>query len=212
MSSLTIEINAKCPAPARVRKILKFHRADFKGLDHQLDTYFRVPSGRPQYQSIEAKLRLGLPKLPLSNRKIKFGRLKLREGNIENALIYYKRVNRKSSKRCDSTLYPCSKTAGLKKVLAEALSVLVTVDKKREIYFIDNVKFHIDKVKSLGDFVEIEVFGKKSLAGMKKLMAQSAFYQKLLGIQKKDLVADSYSDQLIRLETIDRRLKTKSKK
>ena len=30
------------------------------------------------------------------------------------------------------------------------------MDKKREIYFIHNVKFHIDNVKNLGTFIEIE--------------------------------------------------------
>lgn len=34
---------------------------------------------------------------------------------------------------------------------------LVVVDKMREIYFIDNVKFYFDKVEGFGIFVEIEV-------------------------------------------------------
>jgi adenylate cyclase class IV len=70
MSSLSLEIKARCPDPSRIRAILKTHKARFKGLDCQIDTYFRVPSGR----------------------------LKLREGNIENALIYYKRADQKNSK------------------------------------------------------------------------------------------------------------------
>ena len=167
-----IEIKARCPDPVRVRAILKTQRAVFKGLDHQIDTYFFVPSGR----------------------------LKLREGTIENALIYYKRGDQKNSKRCDSTLFPCSKKAPLKKVLTKALGVLSVVDKKREIYFIKNAKFHIDRVKKLGNFVEIEVFG--SAKTIVKLKRQCACYQKLLRIRAKDLVADSYSDQSLRIKTI----------
>jgi predicted adenylyl cyclase CyaB len=167
---ITIEIKARCSDPARVRAILRSRKARFKGLDHQVDTYFRVPEGR----------------------------LKLREGNIENALIYYKRVDQKKSKRCDSMLFPCVKKTPLKKVLTEALGVLTVVDKKREIYFIRNVKFHIDRVKRLGRFVEIEVFGRGKTA---KLRGQCEFYKKLLGIKKHDLVADSYSDLLLRLQT-----------
>lgn len=30
------------------------------------------------------------------------------------------------------------------------------VEKSREIYFIDSVKFHLDSIQSLGDFIEIE--------------------------------------------------------
>lgn len=168
MSGISVEIKARCPDPVRVHDILRSHGAVFKGLDHQIDTYFRIPSGR----------------------------LKLRQGNIENALIYYERADQKSSKRCDSFLYPCVNGASLKKLLAEALGVLARVDKKRGIYFIRNTKFHIDRVKKLGNFVEIEAFGPARDA--QKLKRQCESYQELLGIRAKDLVADSYSDQLLR--------------
>ena len=168
MSFLSFEIKARCSDPARIRKILLVRGARFKGLDHQIDTYFRVPDGR----------------------------LKLREGNIEKALIYYKRIDRKNSKRCDSTLFHCSEKTPLKKILTRTLGVLTVVDKKREIYFIRNAKFHMDRVKRLGNFIEIEVFGPVRAAT--KLKKRCEFYQKLLGIRTKDLVADSYSDQLLK--------------
>jgi adenylate cyclase class IV len=181
MSSLSIEIKARCPDPSRVRKVLRSRGADFKGLDRQIDTYFRVPSGR----------------------------LKLREGNIENALIYYKRVDRKGSKRCDAVLWKPLEHRGqafsdclspmrpLKKILAASCGILAVVDKRREIFFIGNVKFHIDRVKGLGNFVEIEVFGAPRAAA--KLRKQCEFYRNLLGIRERDLLADSNSDQLLRL-------------
>ncbi|HNX68214.1 MAG TPA: class IV adenylate cyclase [Candidatus Omnitrophota bacterium] len=180
---ISIEIKARCSDPFRVRQILKSRQADFKGLDRQRDTYFRVPSGR----------------------------LKLREGRIENALIYYKRTDQKNSKKCDSVLWksPVPRGPGgseglsplrsLKKILEAAAGVLAVVDKRREIYFIRNVKFHIDRVKNLGDFVEIEVFGRSGKKNETVLRKQCEFFQKLLGIEKKDLLADSYSDQLLRL-------------
>ncbi len=167
-----MEIKARCSDPARVRAILRSRKARFKGVDHQRDTYFRVPEGR----------------------------LKLREGNLENALIYYKRADQKDSKRCDSILYENPDSSALKKVLAGALGVLIRVDKKREIYFIRNAKFHLDRVKGLGSFVEIEIFGARGKSGNGKLRRQCRFYQELLGIRATDLVADSYSDQLLRLK------------
>jgi predicted adenylyl cyclase CyaB len=87
---------------------------------------------------------------------------------------------------------------------------LAVVDKKREIYFIQNAKFHIDRVKKLGNFVEIEVFG-PAQAG-KRLKAECDLFQKLLGIRAKDLVRDSYSDQLLRQQTTNPTLRTKNKK
>lgn len=170
MNSISLEIKARCPDPVRTRNILRSRHAIFKGLDRQVDTYFRVPSGR----------------------------LKLREGNIENALIFYKRSDQKKSKQCDVSLHPCEKGTPLGEIFARTLGVLVEIDKKREIYFIKNAKFHVDRVKKLGDFVEIEVFGPaKSAVGLKK---KCKFYQKLLGVRTKDLVADSYSDQMLKLK------------
>lgn len=168
MGSLSLEIKARCSDPARIRAILKMHGARFQGLDRQRDTYFCVPHGR----------------------------LKLREGNIENALIFYRRDDQKRSKKCDATLFPCSKKTPLKKILTEAFGVLAVVAKKREIYFIKNVKLHVDCVEKLGTFVEIEVFGAKRCAS--KLKEQCELYQKLLGIQAKDLVANSYSDLILK--------------
>lgn len=184
MGRVSIEIKARCSAPARIRAILRTHKARFRGLDHQIDTYFCVPFRR---------------RTDSSNDLWRTGRLKLREGNIENALIYYKRDNQKNSKKCDATLFSCKKGSPLKNVLTQALGILITVDKKREIYFIKNIKFHIDRVKRLGNFVEIEVFGSERTTS--KLKAQCELYQKLLGIRARDLVADSYSDQLLRLQT-----------
>lgn len=175
MSFLSIEIKARCADPARIRSILRSRRAIFKGLDHQIDTYFRVPSGR----------------------------LKIREGNIENALIFYKRADQKKSKKCNAVIHSCEEETALKTILAETLGTLGAVDKKREIYFIQNAKFHIDCVKKLGNFVEIEVFGSAQAAA--KLGKQCEFYQTLLGIRSKDLVADSYSDQILRFENRKRK-------
>jgi len=170
VGSLSLEVKARCHDPAGVRRILISQGAVFKGLDRQIDTYFRIP----------------------------FGRLKLREGRIENALIYYQRADQKNSKKCDSILAACRNRAAVKEVLASTLGVLTVVDKQREIFFIKNTKFHIDRVKRLGRFVEIEVFGPRGARGEAKLRRQCEAYRRLLGIRKKDLLADSYSDQLLK--------------
>lgn len=170
MSHINIEIKAKHKNPDRVREILKSHNADFKGIDHQIDTYFRV----------------------------KDGRLKLREGNIENFLIFYSRSNQAGPKQSDVTLYKTTPDSSLKTALTQALGVLVVVDKKREIYFIDNVKFHIDEVKDLGSFVEIEAIDKEPSIGKDALLQQCNDYIKILEIEDENLLSESYSDMLIK--------------
>ncbi len=170
MAHINIEIKVKSRNSGKIRQILKSMKADYRGTDHQIDTYFKVSSGR----------------------------LKLREGNIENYLIHYNRENKKGPKQSDVILFKVSPDSSLKEILLKALDKLVVVDKQREIYFIKNVKFHIDKVKGLGVFVEIEEIDKNGLIGKKKLLEQCKNYMELFGIKKSDLVSCSYGDLLLR--------------
>lgn len=161
-----VEIKARCNNPDRIRKILDQNGADYKGTDHQIDTYFEVQDGR----------------------------LKLREGSIEKSLIYYLRPDSQSPKQSNINLAKLQETADIKEVLSTALPVWVTVEKQREIYFIDNVKFHIDEVQQLGSFVEIEAIDDDDTISEKKLQEQCEYYMQLLGISEEDLIANSYSD------------------
>ena len=166
---LNVEIKARCKDPGKIWDMLRSKAADFKGTDHQVDTYFNV----------------------------KQGRLKLREGNIENHLIYYRRDDVSGPKRSEVFLYD-NVDKSLKDLLLNALGVLVVVDKRREIYFIDNVKFHIDAVEDLGSFIEIEAIDKDGSIGAEKLKQQCEFYMRLFGIEDVDLVDVSYSDMIIK--------------
>lgn len=174
MPHINIEIKASCSDPGKVRGILESRGADFKGIDHQVDTYFNVPNGR----------------------------LKLRVGNIENNLIHYDRADEHGPKQSNVTLFPVPHNSPLKDVLTRSLGVLVVVDKHREIYFIDNVKFHIDEVQNLGFFVEVEAIDMNGNIGKEKLMEQCRTYLKLLGIEKTNLLAQSYSDMLLVKQTL----------
>lgn len=170
MSILNIEIKARCDQPDRIRNILREHHADFKGTDHQIDTYFDVPEGR----------------------------LKLRQGTIENNLIFYKRNNQSGPKASNINLVPAKHPEKLHTLLSNALGTQVVVDKKREIYFINNVKFHIDQVKELGSFVEVEAIDEDGTIGEEKLRDQCQKYLELFDISDGQLIAHSYSDMLLR--------------
>ena len=170
MPHINIEIKAKTTDQEKIREILKSNNADFKGVDHQVDTYFKVGSGR----------------------------LKLREGNIENHLIHYERENKGGPKKSLVILYKYSPNQNLKEILTKSLGVLAVVDKQREIYFINNVKFHLDRVVGLGTFVEIEAIDKDGSIENEKLLEQCNHYLNLLNISQKDLVEKSYSDLMLR--------------
>ncbi len=168
MKGVNVEIKARCGDPPRVRRALGALKADFKGTDRQIDTYFNVPRGR----------------------------LKLRQGTIENCLVFYERSDRKGPKTCGVRLVPTDVTSApaIKALLTAALGVRRVVDKRREIYFIGNVKFHIDKVRGMGTFVEIEAQDAGGRRGIPKLRAQCAHYLKQLGIEAGELISGSYAE------------------
>ena len=169
MAHINMEIKAKCAHFGRIKNVLKKQKADFKGLDHQIDTYFMTNTGR----------------------------LKLREGNIENCLIYYEREDKESPKKSNVVLYKNEPDSSLKELLSKSLGVMAVVDKKREIYSIGNVKFHLDKVRDLGSFVEIEAIDAFGNMGKERLQQQCQFYVNLFKLREEDLVSCSYSDLLL---------------
>lgn len=169
MQIKNVEIKARCADLEPIRKILRTQKARFVGRDDQTDTYFRVDGGR----------------------------LKLREGSIENALIYYRRDDKTGPKESDVRLFETEPNSALKSVLSKSLGVLVVVEKKREIYFIENVKFHLDEVAQLGSFVEIEAIDEYGSIGIEELDAQCNKYLTMFEIEETDLISNSYSDMLL---------------
>lgn len=173
MEHAIIEFKARCGDHARIREILKSKSARFVGEDHQVDTYFRVPQGR----------------------------LKLREGNIENSLVFYSRPNQSGPKQSDVTMSAVPAESDVKAVLSKALGIFVAVDKRREIYFVENVKVHLDRVEGLGEFVEVEAIGRQS--ELANLREQCEGFLREFGIGENDLLAGSYSDMMFSIPATD---------
>ncbi len=142
---------------------------EYKGVDHQVDTYF-----------VQLK-----------------GRLKLREGNIENSLIFYNRPNSPTAKLSKVILYKFDPNPALHAILSTLFETLVVVKKTRKIYFIDNVKFHFDQVSGLGEFIEVESIGKEGSHTIEELSKSTHFYQNYFGISEEQLIEMSYSDLLL---------------
>ena len=152
-------------------KLLTLHPT-FKGLDHQIDTYFNA----------------------------KQGRLKLREGNIENSLINYDRENISGSKESQIILYQHEPNVALKNILIRQLGVKIVVDKKRKIYFIDNIKFHFDLVENLGTFIEVEAIDNKEEFTIEELKQQCDKYFSFFELTEQNIIDKSYSDLIIELK------------
>jgi predicted adenylyl cyclase CyaB len=141
----------------------------FIGVDHQVDTYFNVTDGR----------------------------LKLREGNIENALIYYERPDTPGAKPADIILYKHNPDRSLKDILTKVHGIKNIVDKTRRIYFIENVKFHFDTVNELGTYVEVEAIDETGNIGSIRLKEQCKRYFLFFGLNTSDYISKSYSDLIL---------------
>ncbi len=166
---LDIEIKAKYADQKKARDILKTKKAKFLGKFNMQDTYFNV----------------------------KKGRLKARIGDIKDILIQYNRENKKHPKRSDFLVSVIDKNSNIIPSLKESLGIKVVVKKQREIYVLNNIRFHTDIVRGLGKFIEIEARGEKE-SELKTLRKQMKEWLELLGIEKKDLIAWSYSDLLLK--------------
>lgn len=170
---MNVEFKARCLDLESARTILLAQPGvHYRGEDHQIDTYYHAPNGR----------------------------LKSRRGSIENSLIGYTRENRAGVKQSDVHLSELSPQdlLNVHGALAATLGIRVVVDKRREIYFIDNVKFHLDRVDRLGTFIEVEAIDAHGTIGKARLQEQCDRYRELLGVSNTDMIDCSYSDLLER--------------
>jgi len=167
MKHLNYEFKARLKNEKLVHAVLKRLRARRVGTDHQVDTYFHVPAGR----------------------------LKVRQGRIENALIFYQRPDAPRARRATVATMLLPRRNSLREILAAGLGVLAVVKKRREIYFVGNVKIHLDRVRRLGKFLEVEAISRTG--DVKKIRAQARKFQKLFAVSSSDIVPQSYCDLIL---------------
>lgn len=169
MTFINIEIKARTKQHGTIREILTSQGAEFRGTEDQTDTYFKVQNGR----------------------------LKLRQGKSERSLISYQRKNTPGVRQSEFSIYSTENPELLYSMLSETVGVLVEVSKTREVYYIDNVKFHLDNVKGLRTFVEIEASNMYADKPVEELRRQCEKYVSLFGISEDEHVGVSYSDLLL---------------
>ena len=174
MNILNVEIKARIDEQQyrSIQEYLDHNHTSFKGLDRQSDYYFNTPQGR----------------------------LKLRIGNVETSLIYYERKESKDLKSSNIKLYkPVERPLELLETLKAAYGIKVEVIKSRLIYYIDNVKFHLDSINNLGTFCEIEAISIENRYSKSELRRSCSYYMGVLKIKKESLVSGSYSDLILSL-------------
>jgi homotetrameric cytidine deaminase len=167
-----IELKALDPDPARSLAVCRRLGAEDRGVLRQRDTYFRARSGR----------------------------LKLREEEPGGAvLIQYDRPDAAQARESRYRLTRVEDPDDLRASLDEALGTLVVVDKERHLFLWDGVRIHLDTVRGLGSFVELEGVAPpdSDLAPEQEKVAR---LQRELGID--EILTDSYSDRLLGAEAL----------
>lgn len=162
-----LEIKARLENAGVLRKRLAALGAQKQDTTRQVDTYFTVPKGR----------------------------LKLRVSAKDTAyLVYYERGETTQERWSRWQTYAVSDPRACKKLHEEAFGIKVVVDKKRTVYSYQNAQIHVDIVKGLGSFIEVEVEATNGDAQAKALMAKLL---EAFEVGRADLIRVSYSDLML---------------
>jgi predicted adenylyl cyclase CyaB len=124
------------------------------------------------------------------------GRIKLRElGPQRGQLVYYVREDISGPKHSEYKIFETNDPASLKLILTEAFGVCGVISKTRYLYMAGQTRIHLDDVKGLGKFMELEVVLRPDQTDAEgQAIAENLMQQ--LGIQEGDLIETAYMDML----------------
>ncbi|MEE8341099.1 MAG: class IV adenylate cyclase [Candidatus Neomarinimicrobiota bacterium] len=166
-----IEIKAKINDYKKVKRLVEDLCSNPIETEQQKDTFFNTPKGR----------------------------LKLRESDGTSAIMYYFRPNSHEPKQSDIALSFTDNSDTLKIVLDKSIGIRGIVVKKRILYKHGQTRIHLDDVKGLGKFIELEVVLKPDQTSNDGEIIAYKLMDKF-GIQKTDLIDVAYID-LIQLNS-----------
>jgi predicted adenylyl cyclase CyaB len=121
------------------------------------------------------------------------GLLKLRIENNKHTLIFYDR-NENSPKRWSDYHLLEFGHVNPHNFLKRFMDVLVIVSKKRELYLYKNTRIHLDAVKNLGHFLELET---RVVKGLKDAEVRFDRLLDLLKLKDKKEIRASYKNLLL---------------
>ena len=162
---LNLELKVKLDSHKEIKKLLKNIEADSVKTLNQKDIYYKINNGL----------------------------LKLRIENGEQSIIKYLRNEKGKDRFSDYEVLHFS-TGDTEKFFKELFKIETAVEKKRKLYMYDNTRIHLDKVKELGIFLELETLvinGKTDAKNrFKKIVG-------LLELNKYGEIRKSYRDLML---------------
>jgi homotetrameric cytidine deaminase len=163
-----VELKSRDPDPARTLELALKLGASDEGEIEQRDTYFGGSRAR----------------------------VKLREQTPgEDELIAYRRPDDDAARVSEYLRVPVPDAAALKEALDAAYGTKVVVAKRRRLLLWENVRIHLDEVKGLGSYMELEGLVDGDDDGPARARVERL--REELEIDAANLVAGSYSDLLL---------------
>jgi adenylate cyclase class 2 len=147
-----LELKIRCGSFTKIKKSLNEINAEFNGNLFQKDIYYKISKGL----------------------------LKLRIENGRQSLIKYLRDEKGKDRWSDFQVLDFSE-GDAEEVLRQIFNIEAIVEKKRLLYMYDNTRIHLDEVKGLGKFLELETLVLSGLSDAKKR------FKKLTGLLELDL-------------------------
>lgn len=166
-----IELKVAVKDFKEITNSLKKNQADFKGKFSQVDTYYNFKNKRLKIRGIDHKI---------------------------YQLITYYRYDQAGFKISDYTIkYLNQKELKYyKQHLGRLYGESVKVSKKRELWIYKNTRIHLDKIRGIGKFLELETVVNNSL-DFKNLEEEHRKIINLLHLSHYKKINKSYSDLLL---------------
>jgi predicted adenylyl cyclase CyaB len=166
-----VEIKARLRDLEAARRVALGLCARFEWEDRQVDTYFRVPRGR----------------------------LKLRESSLSGAeVIIYVRPDAAGPRRSDYAIIPAGDPVRLRWLLEQMLGVEAVVEKTRRLFVLGETRIHLDSVRGLGDYLELEaVHDAADPAAEAAARREVERLTAAFGFRDDELVAGSYRELIL---------------
>ncbi len=124
------------------------------------------------------------------------GRLKLRTFSEDRGeLIFYKRADESGPKECFYLISKTSEPSTLREALNLAYGAAGRVQKRRMVYLVGRTRIHLDRVKGLGNFLELEVVLEDSETSEDGVEEAKAILSRL-GVKDAQLTEGAYVDLL----------------
>lgn len=157
-------IKARVTSNKVVEEMLAQLHSIFVGIDHQTDIYFKVDRGK----------------------------LKLRQGTIENLITHYERTHEGDAEKTEVFRYDVNPSAKEIEHLKSTHHQIGVVQKERKIYFVNNIKVHLDKLLNGEEFIELEAIDRENKFTNEELKQQCLDLKNKLGIRESDQVQTGY--------------------